>query len=210
MRRLFSLARICCTLLGLLLLVISFTPLVSWVARNVAVDWYDGEADVLVVLGGSMLVDGTGAQATLGFDSYLRCAYASWNLQHHSYRYIVVSGPNGLATAMAQYLMFRGTKRSQILLETAAQTTAQNAEFVKNILDRQHDLPPHPVIAILTSDYHTRRARKVFEHAGIPVRVIPVPDLAKRDTSITGRWNAFLDLSQEFAKDGFYKLSGKI
>ncbi len=175
-----------------------------------AVDWYQGDADVLVVLGGGMLVDGTGPQATLGYDSYLRCNYAAWNMQRFKYKYVVVSGPDGLAEAMAKYLVAGGAKREQILIENAARSTAANAAFVKTILDHQAGLPQHPVIAVLTSDDHSRRARLVFEHAGLPVRVIPVPDVAKRAQSVARRWDAFLDLSQEVLKLEYYKFAGKV
>ena len=210
MGRFFRLVRVGSTLLGLLLLGVSFTPLVSWAVRDMAVDWYDGDADVLVVLGGSMLVDGSGPQATLGYDSYLRCAYASWNIQRHRYRYVVTSGPDGLGEAMARYLAARGATPGQLLTENAARTTFQNAEFVKTILGRQTGIPQHPVIAILTSDYHARRARLVFEHAGMRVRVVPVPDAAKRGEFVTQRWGAFLDVAAELIKHGYYRLRGKI
>lgn len=210
MLRVFHLARITCTLTGLLLLVVSFTPLDTWAVQHFTVDWYDGDADVLVVLGGSMLVDGTGPQATLGSDSYLRCTYAWWTTQRHRYSYVVVSGPDGLAEAMAKLLLRDGLGPARLLIENAARTTQQNAQFVKNILDHQTGLPSRPKIAILTSDYHCRRAQLVFQHLGMPVRVIPVPDVAKRGGFVTERWNAFLDLAAEFVKDGFYKLTGKI
>jgi uncharacterized SAM-binding protein YcdF (DUF218 family) len=157
-----------------------------------------------------MLVDGTGPNATLGYDSYLRCVYASWNIQRYRYTYVAVSGPDGLAEAMAKYLAENGAKPEQLLIENAARTTFQNAEYVKKILDAQHGIPPHPRIVILTSDYHTRRAQRVFEHLGMPVGVIPVPDAAKRANFFTQRWDAFLDLSEELMKDCFYRLNGKI
>jgi len=206
---LFRLLRALCILLGILLLAVSFTPLVAWMSRNLAVDWFQGDADVLVVLGGSMLVDGTGPQATMGYDSYLRCTYASWILQRYHYSYIVLSGPDGLAQAMAEYLASHGVKQP-LLIENSARTTSQNAEFVKKILDHQPGLPPHPSIVILTSDFHTRRARRVFEHWGMPVRVIPVPDVNKRLSFPAQRWTAFLTLADEYVKFAGYKLEGKI
>lgn len=210
MVRFFKLFWAVCAVAGLLVLLVSFTPLVSWLARDIADDWYEGDADVLVVLGGSMLVDGRGPQGTMGWDSYLRCVYASWALKQHRYRYVVTSGPDGLGEAMARYLALQGTDAKTLLIEGAARTTTENAEFVKKILDRQAGVPAHPLIAVLTSDYHTRRARLVFAHAGMPVRMIPVPDLAKRDSSVGSRWTAFLDLVSEFAKTAGYKVRGRI
>jgi uncharacterized SAM-binding protein YcdF (DUF218 family) len=196
-------------LLGILLLAVSFTPLVAWMSRYLEVDWFQGDGDVLVVLGGSMLVDGTGPQATMGYDSYLRCAYASWILQRYRYSDVVLSGPDGLAQAMAQYLAAHGAKEP-LLMENSARTTWQNAEFVKKILDRQAGLPSHPEIVILTSDFHARRARLVFEHWGMPVRVIPAPDVNKRLAFPAQRWSAFLTVVDEYAKLAGYKLEGKI
>jgi uncharacterized SAM-binding protein YcdF (DUF218 family) len=210
MRRALRLVKALCALLGLLMLVVSLTPLVPLAASRLAVDWYQGDADVLVVLGGSMLVDGTGPRASLGYDSYLRCTYAVWNLQQYRYTYVILSGPDGLAEAMANFLAWRGAKPERLLIENAARTTSENAQFVKNILDRQGGLPPHPKIAILTSDYHTLRAQLVFRHVGMPVRVIPVPDAGKAGQSIRLRWNAFLEEMEEIVKFAFYKLSGKM
>jgi len=203
------LPRAFCMLLGILLLAVSFTPLVAWMSSYLEVDWFQGNANVLVVLGGSMLVDGTGPRATMGYDSYLRCTYASWILQRDHYSYIVLSGPDGLAQAMAEYLAAHGVKEP-LLTENSARTTWQNAEFVKKILDHQPGLPVHPTIVILTSDYHSRRARLVFEHWGMPVRVIPVPDVNKRQAFPAQRWSAFLTVVDEYVKLAGYKLEGKI
>jgi uncharacterized SAM-binding protein YcdF (DUF218 family) len=210
MRPLFTFARLTCTFLGLLVLVVSLTPLVSWLTRHMTVDWYEGDADVLVVLGGSMLVPGAEPDATLGYDSYLRCVYASWDIRRFRYRYIVVTGSDGLGPAMAKYLEGQGTAPPAILVENAARTTYQNAEFVKKILDHQPGLTPNQKIAVLTSDYHTSRARLVFEHLGMHVQMIPVPDAAKRAGNVLQRWPAFLDITSEVVKDCFYKLTGKI
>jgi uncharacterized SAM-binding protein YcdF (DUF218 family) len=193
----------------MLMLAVSFTPLVSWMMRDWAVDWYQGDADVLVILGGSMLVEGTGPAATLGYDSYLRCTYASWILQRYRYSYVVLSGADGMAETMGQYLSAHGVKQP-LLIENSARTTAQNAEFVKKILDHQPGLPPAPRVVILTSDYHTRRVRLVFLHAGMPVRVIPVPDINKRLGFPEQRWTAFLILAAEYVKLAAYQLEGKI
>ena len=210
MIRLLRVLLACCTLLGFCLLVISYTPFVGWMARDIGADWYDGDGDVLIVLGGSMLVDGIGPQATMGYDSYLRCTYASWILQQHHYRYVIVSGSDGLGQAMARYLINRGLNSEQVLIEDSAHTTLQNAEFSSNILKRVKGLPAQPRLVILTSDYHSRRAQRTFEDAGIKARIIPVPDVAKRVSFIEQRWDAFVTLSDEWVKTMFYGIEGKI
>lgn len=203
--------RVLCTLLGVLLLLVTFIPAVTeWMARQLEVDWYSGDGDVLVVLGGAMLVDGTGPQSVLGYDSYLRCAYASGYLRQYRYKYVVVSGPDGLAEGMARFLEMRGVRVDQMLIENSARTTEQNAEYVKKILDHQAGLQAHPLIAILTSDYHTRRARLVFERQGIAVKAVPVPHVNKELGSVEMRWDAFLTVTTEVAKLAGYKVEGKI
>src|SRR5579863_1886232 len=89
------------TLLGSLLAVVTFTPVVRWAASGMQQSWYDGNGEVLVVLGGSMLVPGAGPDAAMGDDTYLRCVYASWVLKRQSFHYTIVSGGDGLAHTMA-------------------------------------------------------------------------------------------------------------
>jgi uncharacterized SAM-binding protein YcdF (DUF218 family) len=198
-------------LVGLVLLLVTFVPAATeWMVRPLEVDWYSGDGDVLVILGGAMLVDGAGPQSVLGYDSYLRCAYASGYLRQYRYKYVVLSGPDGLAESMARFLEMRGVRVDQMLIENSARTTEQNAEFVKKILEHQTGLPTHPVVAVLTSDYHTRRARLVFERQGMAVRAVPVPHVNKELGSVEMRWDAFLTVTTEFAKLAGYKLEGKI
>jgi uncharacterized SAM-binding protein YcdF (DUF218 family) len=203
-------SRVFCALVTALVLIVSFTPLVPFCAGLLATDWYEGDADVLIVLGSYMLAPGTGPNATLGYETYLRCVYAWWNIRRFHYRYIVVSGSEGMAEAMAAFLREKGVDPATILLENKAESTYQNAEFVKNLLAKQAHLPPNPRLALLTSDYHCRRARLVFQHAGMPVRVIPVPDLLKQANSPAGRWAGFLTLSEELLKYPLYAVEGRL
>jgi uncharacterized SAM-binding protein YcdF (DUF218 family) len=199
-----------CVLVTALVLIVSFTPLVPLATGLLATDWHEGDADVLIILGSYMLVPGTGPNATMGYETYLRCVYAWWNIRRFHYRYIIVSGNEGMAEAMAAFLREKGVPANTILLENNAQTTYQNAEFVKNLLRNQANLPPNPRLALLTSDYHSRRASLVFQHAGLPVRVIPVPDLLKQSNSPAARWAGFLTLSEELLKYPLYAVEGKL
>jgi uncharacterized SAM-binding protein YcdF (DUF218 family) len=209
-RRLFRTVRIICVLVTLLLFVITFTPLVPAVAGRLATDWYEGDGDVLVILGGSMLVSGTGPRASLGYDSYLRILYASWVLHSSRFPYVVVSGGSGLAQHMGDFLARSGYPSASILEETQSQSTFENASYVKDLLQRRNLLRSGQKIVILTSDYHSWRAHRVFEKQGMHVRVIPVPDVTKRSSSRTYRWQGFFVVLSEFAKDGAYALMGRI
>ena len=188
------------------MLLIVFTPFVRVTAEALATDWYEGDGDVLVVLGGSMLVAGTGPNATLGYDSYIRSVYAGWYLQAYHFRFAVVSGGDGLAQALAKFLIASGVPGDAILLETRSQTTYENALYVKALLQQHLLLTQNSRIVILTSDYHSWRARQVFEHCGVPVRVIPVPDVIKRSASWPYRLAGFFTVTGELSKDLVYEL----
>lgn len=196
---------------GAFLLVVVFTPVVPSIAEVSEPEWYSGgDREVLVILGGSMLVPGTTAQATLGYDSYLRCVYAVWLLRSEHFHYVVVSGGDGLAQAMAQYLVSNGVDRKLILTERSAMTTFENAVFTRRILFSIYGNTRRPSIVILTSDYHAGRAKRVFARNGMTVETIPVPDLIKRSASRSYRLTGAVTLISEWSKDFFYFVSGRI
>lgn len=208
MRRAFILFRDLCIATAVLLAVITFTPLVGSVAGDMATDWYEGDGNVLVVLGGSMLVSGTGPRAAPGCDTYLRTVYAAWVLHSHTYSWVVVSGGHGLAQAMKESLVRAGVAAQSILEERESESTFENAMYVKDLLQRR-DLMAGRIV-VLTSDYHSWRARRVFDKFGMHVRVIPVPDVGKRAASWTYRWQGFFTLLNEFGKDAAYAAMGRL
>ncbi len=209
-RTIFPILRTGAAIVGVIALLITFTPLVTVVAESMATDWYEGDGDVLVVLGGSMLISGTGSNATLGYDSYLRCVYAGWYLKTYNFRFVVVSGGGGLAEAMAKFLASSGVPPSSILLESRSHSTYENALDVKALIEQHSLLNRSSRIVVLTSDYHSWRARRVFEHCGVHVRVSPVPDVTKRSGSKPYRIAGFVTIADELAKDLAYMLQHKM
>ncbi len=185
--------------LGLLMLVVTLTPLDYWWATGLAGNWNDASGDVLIVLGGSMLEPNV-----LGLSSYWRSVYAvlAWRGGH--FRTVVVSG-KGPAGPMRDFLVCQGVPAESILVENAAGSTRENALFTKRLLE---NVPGRKVL--LTSDYHMYRARRAFEKAGLAVTPVPFPDVRKRETTLPGRWPAFLDLMRETAKIAYYRLRGWI
>lgn len=63
-----------------------------------------------------------------------------------------------------------GIQNQDIIVEPNSRTTYENALFTKTIIDSLHLQPP---FVLVTSALHIRRAKKVFEKAGI--QVIPFP-----------------------------------
>lgn len=157
-----------------------------------------------------MLVRGTRPDAALGYDSYLRCIYAGWYIQRYTYRYVVLSGADGLAQAMAKFLKVNVVELPPTLLEPRAHSTYENAVYVKALLEQQSISPASSRIVILTSDFHSWRARRVFEHCGMHVRVIPVPDVLKRSASLPYRLTGFFTIVEEVGKSITYAVEGKL
>lgn len=191
--------------LGLLVVLVSVTPLVPWWARCLSGPFDDPKGDVLIVLGSSAADYGT-----IGGSSYWRALYAVWAYRDSGFQQIIVSGgpdASGDATAgpIADFLTCQGVPRSKILLETRSTSTRENALFTAEML---RDVPGRKVL--LTSDYHMYRALRAFRKAGVSIEPRPYPDVLKRSTSWIGRWPAFLDLLTETVKITYYRLHGWI
>lgn len=179
--------------LGFLLLVVTFSPLDYWWATALAGPWNTPKGDVLIVLGGSVLDDGT-----LGESSYWRSVYATRAYREGQFRQVVLSGMSA-AEAMKSFLVCQGVPPEVIRLETRSTSTRENALFTKELLTGVSGR-----LVLLTSDYHMFRAHHAFGKIGLDVVPIPYPDVRKRATRWTGRWPAFVDLMVETGKIPYY------
>jgi uncharacterized SAM-binding protein YcdF (DUF218 family) len=189
--------------LGLLVTLVTFTPLDSWWANKLAAPWGEPQGEVLIVLGGSPSNDGV-----IGQSSYLRSQYAVYAYRRGGFRSVVLTGggvPTSVATAMRDFISCQGVPASVILTETTSDSTRENALFSRPLLA---NLPGQKVL--LTSDYHIWRARRVFRKLGMDVAPMPIPDVRKRAERCRGRWPAFLDLLEESVKIAYYYTRGWI
>ncbi len=191
------------TVVGLLLVVVTVTPLVDWWAGALAGPWNDPQGDVLIVLGGAV-----GEHGIMGANSYLRSEYAILAYREGAFRKLAISGggqPIPIALAMRDFLTCMGVPPTAILVESASTSTRENAVYTKKLLEA---VPGKKVL--LTSDYHMFRAYRAFRKVGLDVAPRPIPDARKRATRWLGRWPAFLDLVQETAKILYYFARGWI
>ena len=92
--------------LGLLMTVVTFTPLASWYARRLAGSWDDARGDVLIVVAAER-IDGD----TLGLSSYWRSVYAGRAWRAGGFRRVVVAGA-GVAPLIRDFLVGHGVPRS--------------------------------------------------------------------------------------------------
>ena len=150
-------------LVGLAVILITCTPLVSCWAHVYAGSIERPSGDVLVVL--SAARDDAGA---LSYSSYWRARYAVLAWRGGAFKTIVVScaGP-----AMLEFMESCGIPRNSIILETRSTSTRENGIETAKILS---GLPGTKVL--LTSDFHMYRAHRVFSKLGVQVVPMPVPD----------------------------------
>ncbi|HWB82773.1 MAG TPA: YdcF family protein [Bryobacteraceae bacterium] len=187
---------------GCLLLLVMFTPLVPWWARQLAGPWNDPQGDMLIVLGGSAVDSGF-----LGDSSYWRSVYAARVYRQSPYREVIVSGGGAwhVAQLMRDFVVCEGIPAGIVQVEDQSGSTRENALFVKKLLG---NTPGRKVL--LTSDYHMFRARRAFQKAGLNVLPHPFPDVVKRSSSRAERWPLFFDLCTEMVKCGYYYARGWI
>lgn len=142
--------------------------------------------EVIVVLGGGMLPDGTPAPATLA-----RGKAAADLARAHPEAAIICSGSHGVgreprrseAASMAVLIAAAGIDRERIFLEDQSRDTIGNAVFVaERYLSR---VPPRPVY-IVTSPFHLERSVETLRLVLGPawriqgVASAPAPDDAER------------------------------
>jgi uncharacterized SAM-binding protein YcdF (DUF218 family) len=183
--------------LGLLFLVVTFTPLTEWWARRLAGVWADPKGETLIVLGGSMLDNGV-----IGESSYWRGIYAARAYRDDGFRRVIVSGgthANPASGAIRQFLISLGVPAEAILIETDSTSTRENAVNVARVLAGDGSKK-----VLLTSDYHMYRASRAFAKAGLEVVPRPFPDAIKRAQWRLNRWPVFLELSEEEVKIVYY------
>lgn len=186
--------------IGLAWVLVTVTPVTRWFAAALAVPWQQPDGDVLIVLG----ADGA-SYGFLGLDSYWRAVYAvrAWRQGH--FRTVVITGGNGAAEAMKEFLAFEGVPAQDIVVEPRALSTRENALLTAPILKTMSGRK-----VLLTSDFHLYRSIRVFRKAGIAVLPEPSPFAAKLYTTWSDRWPLFLDLSRESMKIVWYRIRGWI
>jgi len=184
--------------LGILLVLVTVTPLTSWWAGALG-GTPDPPGRVLIVLGGSTIEGGV-----IGRSSYWRAVYASWAWERGGVERIVVSGASA-GPPIAKFLEASGVPAEAITVEDRSSSTLENARETARLLADD----PRPK-TLLTSDYHMWRAERCFAAQGMDVARSPVPDAGKRAASWMHRWDAFLELSVETWKILGYLILGRL
>jgi uncharacterized SAM-binding protein YcdF (DUF218 family) len=187
---------------GLLLVIVTTTPLVTWWARALAGPWNDPSGDVLIVLGGSVHDNGI-----MGESTYWRSVYGVLVYRTGGFRDVLLSGGASegpaVAESMRRFLVCEGVPSQVIHVELHSRSTRENALYATQALATLAGTK-----VLLTSDYHMTRAYRSFRKVGLDVVPRPVPDAIKRASSFGGRWQAFVDVVTETFTLGYYFARG--
>lgn len=187
------------TALGILLLVITFTPVLRYWVSALSAQWGSQDGDTLIVLGGDLTSPGM-----LGAGSYWRSYYTDLVWREGHFRRVVITGKT-VAPLMRDFIVCEGVPANVFTIENQATSTRENALFVARLLagDKSRKV-------LLTSDYHMGRALRAFRKAGIDASPIPFPDALKQMNNPVQRWSVFCRLVEETARVAYYKEKGWI
>ncbi len=122
----------------------------------------DAYPEIIVVLGGGMLADGTPAPATLA-----RGAAAAELAREHPKAAIICSGSHGVgrkprrseAASMADLIVDHGIERERIFLEEESRDTIGNAVYVA---ERYLSAATPRRLYVVTSPFHLERSVETF------------------------------------------------
>jgi uncharacterized SAM-binding protein YcdF (DUF218 family) len=184
----------------------ALTPLPNHLARVLRTDARLDPADAIVVLGGGIEPDGVLSPTSLS-----RVTQGIRLYKAHLAPLIVFSGPGfehrpAEAEVAAKLARDLGVPEEQILTETAARTTREEAARIARRLE------PWAVhrILLVTDSEHLTRAVLLFQQVGFRVLPAPVDSVSSATESPEARLQLLRRLSQELMARLYYRLAGYI
>ncbi len=180
-----------------------FSPVVQMIGEPLVVKDPLRKADAVVVLSGGWENENKLSQSTLE-----RYKYGMKLYQKGYGHYIIFSGGNmngnpSEAEKMAEMALTDGFPNETIIIEGNSESTWENTLFVKKILlDRQLK-----TVILVTSPYHTLRAKTMFKEKGIDVTTAPVLNSEFFAATGTDNYRIARLIFTEYLKFGLYKLN---
>lgn len=153
-------------------LMLLYSPLLQYLATPLTVKDKLTRAEAIVVLSG-----GWESADRLGKSTMERYNYAIKLFQDGYAPLLIFSGGNldnrpAEADQMAEMAISDGFPDDDVVSENSSSTTWENVLFTKRILKEKNISG----IILVTSPYHMRRAKMMFEEKGVKVTALPVPN----------------------------------
>jgi uncharacterized SAM-binding protein YcdF (DUF218 family) len=183
------------TAIGLIAMLASATPMVSWWVRAYTGPLEQPRGQVLIVLAAA-----SDDQGGISYSSYWRVRYALLAWQTGSFKTMILSGGGA---GMFNFLVAEGIPRQAILTEWRSKSTRENAIETAKLLA---NVPGKRVL--LTSDFHIYRALRVFRKQGIEAAPMAVPDVSQAAEHWQGRIPALETMALETIKIAYYRCRG--
>ena len=184
--------------IGLIAVLITITPIVSWWAHAYSGPIEQPKGDILIVLSAA-----NDDHSLISFSSYWRARYALLAWRAGGFQKIVISGGGG--PGILDFLVVEGIPRKDIVAEWQSNSTRENGINTVRLVS---GMPGKKVL--LTSDFHMYRAIRVFRKLGVDVTPMPVPDVLTSSKHWDARFPAFETLVVESTKIVYYRLHGWI
>ncbi|MBL8210481.1 MAG: YdcF family protein [Bryobacterales bacterium] len=182
--------------IGLLLFVVTLTPLVPWWVAQLSGPALRVPGDSLIVLGESTSLLPTGV--VLDQASYWLCEHAKTTYRQGGFRRMVVSSRPAVGTSaaviMADVLQAAGLADNAIRVEALGDTPMEQARRLAAY--HSGDAGAGRMV-VLTRDYKAARTRRALRRAGLNAVVAPAPDAQVRAAHRSERWRIFLELCRE-------------
>ena len=156
-------------------------------------------ADVIVVLGGGTLKDGSPSPATVR-----RVEHAVTLFGKRLAPYLICTGgytqqhPKSEAQACADLAEQKGVPRAAILLEEISTSTEENAVEVRKVMDAHG----FKTALLVTDNFHMLRAEMLFHVQGVSVILSP----AQVNSGPLEPWWVVIDSYREVGAFGWYAL----
>lgn len=181
-------------------LAAAFTPAPTMAARRLAVPPDVGPAEAIVVLGASANRDGTLSDASL------RRTVAGITLYRDGLApRLVFLGVLGEAEARARLAVSLGVPRDAILTERWQPTTRDEASWTGEVVGKKLGVRR---VLLVTDVLHMRRARSLFERAGLAVRPAPTDPWVLSGAVPEKRLLVTRYVAQELVALAYHKLFG--
>ena len=181
-------------------LVVAFTPAATRAARRLAVPADIGPADAIVVLGASANLDGSLT------DVSLRRAVEGVRLYREGLApRLAFMGVTGEARARARLAERFGVPAEAILTEEWQPTTRAEAAWSADALGRKLGVRR---ILLVTDALHMRRARGLFERAGLSVRPVPTDTAVFSGAAPENRLRVARYVAQEVIAHVYHRVFG--
>lgn len=182
--------------MGIIMLLVTATPVVSWWAHAYSGPIEQPKGDVLILLSAA-----NGDKGLISYSSYWRARYALLAWQAGGFQKIVVSGGDG--PGIVNFLIAEGVPREAILTEWRSTSTRESGVETVRLIE---GMPGKKVL--LTSDFHMYRSIRVFRRLGVEVTPMSIPDVLKSTQHWGERFPAFETMVVESVKIIYYRFRG--